>query len=131
TDALRAAEYGRFAGGAGVHRGWVADCERFAGGTGSRGQAGRDGFGMLKAGGGGLVGEHAVYPGTFDPVTPGHLGIIDRARHLFARVTVLVAVNGAKGPDNVQSERLIRLGREQPTSWENDEVSAWAGSTLP
>jgi phosphopantetheine adenylyltransferase len=36
-------------------------------------------------------GKHAVYPGTFDPVTPGHLDIIERARHLFARITVVVA----------------------------------------
>ncbi len=50
---------------------------------------------MPNADGGSLLGEDAVYPGTFDPVTPGHLDIIDRARHLFARVTVLVAVNGA------------------------------------
>jgi phosphopantetheine adenylyltransferase len=31
------------------------------------------------------LGEHAVYPGTFDPVTPGHIDIIERARHLFPR----------------------------------------------
>jgi hypothetical protein len=41
--------------------------------------------------GGSRLGEHAVYPGTFDPVTSGHLEIIERARHLFARVTVPVA----------------------------------------
>jgi cytidyltransferase-like protein len=51
---------------------------------------------MFDAAGGGRVGDHAVYPGTFDPITPGHLDIIDRARHLFALVTVLVAVNGDK-----------------------------------
>jgi phosphopantetheine adenylyltransferase len=29
------------------------------------------------------LGEHAVYPGTFDLVTPGHIDIIERARHPF------------------------------------------------
>jgi pantetheine-phosphate adenylyltransferase len=48
---------------------------------------------MLDAAGGSRLGEHAVYPGTFDPVTPGHLDVIERARHLFARITVLLAVN--------------------------------------
>jgi len=36
---------------------------------------------------------HAVYPGTFDPVTAGHLDVVDRVRHLFDRVTDLVAVS--------------------------------------
>jgi cytidyltransferase-like protein len=49
---------------------------------------------MFNAADGSPLGEHAVYPGTFDPITPGHLDIIERARHLFARITVLVAVNG-------------------------------------
>jgi pantetheine-phosphate adenylyltransferase len=49
---------------------------------------------MFNAAGGSRLEEHAVYPDTFDPITPGHLHIIERARHLFARITVLVAVNG-------------------------------------
>ncbi len=32
------------------------------------------------------LGEHAVYPGTFDPITPGHLDTIERAGRLFARM---------------------------------------------
>jgi cytidyltransferase-like protein len=51
---------------------------------------------MVNAADTGRPREHAVYPGTFDPITPGHLDIIERARHLFARVTVLVAVNADK-----------------------------------
>jgi nicotinic acid mononucleotide adenylyltransferase len=38
---------------------------------------------MFNAVGGNRPGEHVVYPGTFDPITPGHLDIIERARHLF------------------------------------------------
>jgi pantetheine-phosphate adenylyltransferase len=76
------------------------------------------------------LGEHAVYPGTFDPVTPGHLDIIERARHLFARVTVLVAVNGDKQPASTQAERVIQLRRELPAAWDNVSVTAWAGLTV-
>jgi pantetheine-phosphate adenylyltransferase len=56
---------------------------------------------MFNAVGGNRLGEH---PGTFDPITPGHLDIIERARHLFARITVLVAVNG----DKQSCDMLIR-----------------------
>jgi pantetheine-phosphate adenylyltransferase len=84
---------------------------------------------MVNAADRGRLGEHAVYPGTFDPITPGHLDIIERARHLFARVTVLVAVNADKQPTGSQSERAIRLRRELPADWDNVSVAAWAGLT--
>jgi pantetheine-phosphate adenylyltransferase len=80
--------------------------------------------------GGSRLGEHAVYPGTFDPVTPGHLDIIERARHLFARVTVLVAVNGDKQPSGPPLERAVRLRRELPADWDNVSAAAWAGLTV-
>jgi pantetheine-phosphate adenylyltransferase len=79
---------------------------------------------------GSRLGEHAVYPGTFDPVTPGHLDIIERARHLFARVTVVVAVNAGKQPASTPSERVTRLRRELPAGWDNVSVTAWAGLTV-
>ena len=85
---------------------------------------------MANGTGGSRPGEHAVYPGTFDPVTPGHLDIIERARHLFARVTVLVAVNGDKQPSGTPSDRAARLRRELPAGWENVSVAAWAGLTV-
>ena len=78
----------------------------------------------------GPAGEHAVYPGSFDPITPGHLDIIERARHHFARITVLVAVNADKQPASTQSERAIQLRRELPASWDNVSVAAWAGLTV-
>ena len=84
---------------------------------------------MSDATGGGWLGEHAVYPGTFNPVTPGHLDIVERARHLFARVTVLVAVNGDKQPISTQSERAIQVRQELPAEWDNISVTAWAGLT--
>jgi pantetheine-phosphate adenylyltransferase len=40
----------------------------------------------------------AIYPGTFDPITNGHIDIIDRAAELFDRVLVAVAANSQKTP---------------------------------
>src|SRR5215469_812310 len=85
---------------------------------------------MFSAAGGSRLGEHAVYPGTFDPITPGHLDIIERARHLFARITVLVAVNADKQPASTSSERAIQLRRKLPANWNNVSVTAWAGLTV-
>lgn len=82
---------------------------------------------VVSSTGGSRLGEHAVYPGTFDPITPGHLDVIERARHLFARVTVLVAVNADKQPSGTQSERAIQLRRELPAGWDNVSVAAGAG----
>jgi pantetheine-phosphate adenylyltransferase len=48
----------------------------------------------------------AVYPGTFDPVTMGHLDIIQRALHIFDRVIVAVAKNPTKTPTFTTEERL-------------------------
>jgi pantetheine-phosphate adenylyltransferase len=40
----------------------------------------------------------AVYPGTFDPITMGHVNIIERALNLFSKVIVAVGINPAKNP---------------------------------
>lgn len=40
----------------------------------------------------------AIYPGTFDPITNGHVDIIERALHLFDRIIVAIAVNPGKTP---------------------------------
>jgi pantetheine-phosphate adenylyltransferase len=53
-----------------------------------------------------------------------------RARHLFARVTVLVAVNSDKLPGRTQSERVIQVRRELPAAWDNVSVTAWSGLTV-
>jgi len=51
----------------------------------------------------------AVYPGSFDPVTFGHLDIIDRASKIFDRLIVSVFVNSAKKPMFTVEERLTML----------------------
>jgi pantetheine-phosphate adenylyltransferase len=69
-------------------------------------------------------------PAPSTPITPGHLDVVERARHLFARVTVLVAVNGDKQPASTPSERAIQLRRKLPANWDNVSVTAWTGLTV-
>ena len=52
----------------------------------------------------------AVYPGSFDPVTNGHLDVIERAAELFQEVVVAVAVNSSKAPLFTNGERVEMLG---------------------
>ena len=53
----------------------------------------------------------AICPGSFDPVTQGHMDIIRRASRLFDRVIVVVMTNGAKSPLFTQTERVELLNR--------------------
>ncbi len=53
--------------------------------------------------------RRAIYPGSFDPVTNGHLDVIERARKLFDEVIVGVAVNDQKQPFFALEERLEML----------------------
>ena len=53
----------------------------------------------------------AVYPGTFDPVTYGHIDLIKRARHIFDEVVVAVAHNPGKSPLFTVEERVVLLKR--------------------
>jgi pantetheine-phosphate adenylyltransferase len=50
--------------------------------------------------------RRAIYPGSFDPVTNGHLDVIERARKLFDEVVVAVAHNDQKKPLFTLDERL-------------------------
>ena len=51
----------------------------------------------------------AIYPGSFDPITSGHLNIIRRAARIFDKLIVCVMVNSAKAPLFTQQERLDML----------------------
>jgi pantetheine-phosphate adenylyltransferase len=55
--------------------------------------------------------RRAIYPGSFDPVTNGHLDVVERARKLFDEVIVAVAHNDEKQPLFSLDERLELLGQ--------------------
>ncbi|MEU7799799.1 pantetheine-phosphate adenylyltransferase [Micromonospora arborensis] len=71
----------------------------------------------------------AVYPGSFDPFTPGHLDVVNRARALFDEVVVLVAVNGLKHPGTGEEERAAAVRAILPVEWTTVTVAAWRGLT--
>lgn len=50
--------------------------------------------------------RRAVYPGTFDPVTNGHISLIERAAHIFDELIVAVAISEAKQPMFNYDERI-------------------------
>ena len=51
----------------------------------------------------------AIYAGTFDPITMGHLSVIERGAKLFDRLWVLVAINPSKEPLFTAAERVQML----------------------
>ena len=53
----------------------------------------------------------AIYPGSFDPITSGHLNIIRRAANIFDRLIVCVMVNSGKKPMFDQKERVDMIRR--------------------
>ena len=65
-----------------------------------------------------------IYPGTFDPVTNGHLDVIERAARLVDRLVVGVAINAGKGPLFPLDER-VELVRA-----ETDKIAARVGSEI-
>lgn len=73
--------------------------------------------------------KRAVYPGSFDPVTNGHLDIIERAAVLFDEVIVAVARNRAKTALFTVAERLEMLGAVT-RQLVNVRVDAFEGLTV-
>ena len=65
----------------------------------------------------------AIYPGSFDPVTSGHLNIIRRAANIFDRLIVCVMVNSGKSPLFSQSER-VQMIRDVTSDIPNVEVDS-------
>ena len=70
--------------------------------------------------------QHCVYPGTFDPITYGHLDVLARAAKLFGRVTVAVADNPDKGPLFTTIQRLEML-RPNLAKYPNVTVTPFSG----
>jgi pantetheine-phosphate adenylyltransferase len=63
----------------------------------------------------------AVYPGTFDPLTNGHIDLVERAAPLFDRLVVSIAENPVKGPSFSLDER-IDLARQALSGIDGVEV---------
>ena len=67
----------------------------------------------------------AIYPGSFDPVTSGHLNIIRRAANIFDKLIVCVMVNSGKNPMFTREER-VELIRRVTSDIPNVEVDSSA-----
>ena len=70
--------------------------------------------------------QTAICPGSFDPITLGHLDVIRRAARLFDRVVVCVMVNPAKKSLFSRDERLEHI-RRVTADMDNVEVDVWDG----
>ncbi len=68
----------------------------------------------------------AIYPGSFDPVTNGHLDLIERGRNIFGQLIVAVLRNAEKQPLFTVPERVEML-REVTRDWPNVEVDIFEG----
>lgn len=68
----------------------------------------------------------AIYPGSFDPLTNGHLDIIHRAAHLSDRLIVAILNNSSKQPLFSVEERLGMI-RESTSNIANLEVDSFSG----
>jgi pantetheine-phosphate adenylyltransferase len=68
----------------------------------------------------------AIYPGSFDPLTNGHVDIIQRGSRFFDRIIIGVLVNIEKSPLFTLSER-VDIAREVFHGWSNVEVDTFEG----
>jgi pantetheine-phosphate adenylyltransferase len=68
----------------------------------------------------------AIYPGSFDPVTNGHLDLIERGQKMFDRLIVAVLKNTEKEPMFSVPERVEML-REVTRQWESVEIDVFEG----
>ncbi|MBI2190960.1 MAG: pantetheine-phosphate adenylyltransferase [Planctomycetes bacterium] len=73
--------------------------------------------------------SHAIYPGSFDPLTRGHLDLIHRGARVFARLIVAVARNTGKAPIFTPVERVAMV-RELTRGLPNVEVVQFDGMTV-
>ena len=70
----------------------------------------------------------AIYPGSFDPITYGHLEILKRALNIFDKVIVLVAINDAKKARFSVEERVDMI--KEAISDNRVEVDSYKGLTV-
>lgn len=70
--------------------------------------------------------KHIIYPGTFDPITNGHIDLVERASHMFDRVIVAIAVSVKKTTLFTLAERET-LVRKTLTKYSNVEICTYSG----
>ncbi|MFP3029592.1 MAG: pantetheine-phosphate adenylyltransferase [Arsenophonus sp.] len=73
--------------------------------------------------------KKTIYPGTFDPITYGHLDIIERAALIFERIILAIADSSHKNPMFTIDER-ISFAKEQTKHLTNVEVSGFCELTV-
>ena len=73
--------------------------------------------------------KHALYPGSFDPVTFGHLDVIERASKMFDELTVAILDNKAKSPLFSVAER-VKILKEATAHLPNVKVDSFSGLTI-
>lgn len=71
----------------------------------------------------------AVYPGSFDPVTNGHLEVLERALKIFDKVIVLIAINPNK-KSRFSIEDRVAMIKEAVAGYKNVEVDTYSGLTV-
>ena len=75
------------------------------------------------------MGQSAIYPGSFDPLTYGHLDLIKRASRIFSQVIVAVSHNSHKKPLFTIEERLAML-KEATRGMKHIKVEAFDGLVI-
>ncbi len=70
--------------------------------------------------------RHCIYPGTFDPITYGHLDVLARAARLFDKVTVAVAESAGKAPLFAAAQR-VELVSANVAQWPHVGVTTFNG----
>ena len=69
----------------------------------------------------------AIYPGSFDPITLGHLNVIRRASGIFERVVVCIMKNAGKSHPMFTREERVEMVREVTQRFPNVEVTTYDG----
>lgn len=70
----------------------------------------------------------AIYPGSFDPITLGHLDIIGRAKQICEELTILISENNSK-KTHLPLDVRVQLIQELTSSMDNVSIKTWHGLT--
>lgn len=71
----------------------------------------------------------AIYPGSFDPITNGHLDVLERASKIFKKIIIAVLVNPNKN-SFLSTETKVALIKESVSHLNNVEVDSFMGLTV-